>query len=271
MSLGSIKKKAKRLGHFTEEYIQITIKFLNELNFIRETQIKIAFLGVGQLAAAELGAGVGGENPRHLQKEGAGRAGGSNWATGPPPRQRGGASRAPRRSRILNAELAVPADPSTPTCSEPGDQGTGYRDPVAYSYLDLVGSSHVSGRAFPWRNALPGLSKAEGLQPHLCLPLRFRMVAVEEAQLETQYPLRMLVAFSACTSSPRSSARASCPTWESASNTHHRHCTLSRRNSARTLRRVGLGLLHRSLRPALLAELLLLCRIEFCLWARATS
>lgn len=43
----------------------------------------------------------------------------------------------------------MPVDPSTPFCSKPGHQDTGYRDPVAYSYLDLVSSSHVSGRAVP--------------------------------------------------------------------------------------------------------------------------
>lgn len=74
-----------------------------------------------------------------------------------------------------------------------------------------------------------------------------------------------------CTSSPRSFARASCPTWESASNIRHRHRTLSRRKSARTLRRAGMGLLHRSLHLALLAKVLLLCGIELCTWTRATS
>lgn len=54
-----------------------------------------------------------------------------------------------RRTPISNAEFGVPVDPSTPFCSKPGHQDTGYRDPVAYSYLDLVSSSHVSGRAVP--------------------------------------------------------------------------------------------------------------------------
>lgn len=157
-------------------------------------KLKSHFMGVRQLAAAVLG--VGGE-PAAPAEGGSGcrwwfQPGHSATATIV---RRGGQSPSPDSHLECGVRRACGPLHSLLLQARP----PGHRLPGP-GCLQLPGPGQLQPRfraGRTWRSALPAQSKAEGLQPHPRLPPRFRVVAVEEAQLETQYPPPVLVAFSA--------------------------------------------------------------------------